>query len=125
MEVLVRSMAAFLDHSEVLEFTDVACSIVSEFFFYPLLICDIMEFVTGQIYRGETVEDKVSLVLFVIVNFETIVLVYITRLLLLGGIIYNVHEHRKSPVREHWKLSSYSKNALCFQDFFVHVVGQI
>ena len=90
MEVLVWSMAAFLNHSEALEFTDVACSIVSEFFFYPFLISDIMEFVTGQIYRGETVEDNVS---FVIVNFETIVLVYITRLLLLGGIIYNVHEH--------------------------------
>ena len=104
----------------------------TELLLYPLLICDLFEFIIGDGYEGEKVEDRISFALFILSLLALVLYVYFARILILIGMIYNVHKQRQPFVQETVVRQRYSydgtiaKGALYFQGFFfIHVLGQM
>lgn len=113
-------------------FSDFARILLAEIILYPLLVCDLFELITGDGYRGESVEDRVSFALFILSSISLILYVYIAHILILIGTIYNVHKQRQPIVKEaevrqqHKYDRSIAKGALYFQGFFfIHTLGQM
>ena len=99
---------------------------IAELILYPLLICDMLEFVTGQGWKNETATDRLGFVLFVISSGALVVYVYIVRLLILSGMIYHVQKGRKSKKSEGGDGQIYGASAFWFQFYFyIHVFGQM
>ena len=97
---------------------DVLRTFISEAIFYPLLICDIFEFITARGWRLETPEERVSFALFVISAFAIILYAYVARIALLCITIYNVQKRRRA--------SENVRTGLAFQIYFaVHVFLQM
>lgn len=97
---------------------DVLRTFISEAIFYPLLICDIFEFITARGWRLETQEERVSFALFVISVFAIILYAYVARIALLCITIYNVQKRR-------WA-SENVRTGLVLQIYFaVHVFLQM
>ena len=113
-------------------FSNFARILLAEIMLYPLLVCDFFELITGDGYKGESVEDRVSFALFILSSISLILYVYITCILILIGTIYNVHKQRQPIVKEaevrqqHKYNKSIAKDALYFQGFFfIHTLGQM
>ena len=113
-------------------FSDFARILLAEIILYPLLVCDLFELTTGDGYKGESVEDRVSFALFILSSISLILYVYIARILILIGTIYNVHKQRQPIIKEaevcqqHKYDKSIAKGALYFQGFFfIHTLGQM
>ena len=107
--------------------------LLTELILYPLLICNISQFIIGDGYKGEKIEDRVSLALFALSLLALFLYVYFARILILIGMIYSVHKLRQQLAqvtdagsnRQH-NYSSIAKDALCYQlFFFLHVLGQM
>lgn len=64
--------------------------------FYPLFICDIIEFIVdkGYEFRAENGEDVSNLFLFFHSSISLVFYVYILRLILLISMIYHLHKKR-------------------------------
>ena len=99
---------------------------IAELILYPLLICDMLEFITGQGWKNETATDRLGFVLFVISSGALVVYVYIVRLLILFGMIYHIQKGRKSKKSEGGDGQIYGASAFWFQlYFYIHVFGQM
>lgn len=116
------------------------CKTISDFFrillaeviLYPLLVCDLFEVITGDVYNGDTAEDRVSFALFILSSLALILYVYIARVFILIAMIINVHKQRQPIVKEadvckrHKYDRSIAIGALWFQGFFlIHTLGQM
>ena len=106
--------------------------LLAEIILYPLLVCDLFEVITGDGYKGESVEDRVSFALFILSSIALVLYVYVARILILIGMIYNVHKQRQPLIKEaefcqrHKYDMSIAKGALYFQGFFfIHTLGQM
>ena len=107
---------------------DIGRMILAELIFYPLLICDIFEVVTGEAYRFSNAEDGISFVLFAISLGLMLFYVYIVRIIIL--IAANYHSQKK---RHHSSVEAAEnfdptirRSALYFQVYFIiHVFGQM
>ena len=98
---------------------------IAELILYPLLICDMLEFITGQGWKNESATDRLGFALFVISSGGLVVYVYIVRLLILFGMIYHVKKGR-SIKQEESDSGGDSASAFWFQlYFYIHVFGQM
>ena len=105
---------------------DIGRMILAELFFYPLLICDIFEVITGEAYRFSSVEDGISFFLFVISLGLVLFYVYIVRIIILIVANYHSQKHRQSTDNDENVDPTIRKSALFFQIYFViHVFGQM
>ena len=106
---------------------DIGRMILAELIFYPLLICDIFEVITGKAYHFNNVEDGVSFVLFAISLGLLFFYVYIVRIIVLIAAIYHSQKSRSPPSIEGSDFDpSIKKSALYFQSYFIiHVLAQM
>ena len=113
---------------------DVARLILTELIFYPLLICNIFELITGRSYLFYNAQDGVGFFLFVISLALQGFFVYIVRSYIL--ILANHHSQKKhSPpdkidIKEAIERVDYDptiqRSALYFQNYFVfHAIAQM
>ena len=104
---------------------------IAELILYPLLICNMLEFITGQGWKNESATDRLGFALFVISSGGLVVYVYIVRLFILLGMIYHVTKRRTTKPEESNKpeetdSGGYSVSAFWFQlYFYIHVFGQM
>ena len=98
---------------------------IAELILYPLLICDMFEFITGQGWKNETATDRLGFALFIVSSGALVVYVYIVRLLIVFGMMYRVQKGRKlKKVSDHDE--AYSASAIWVQlYFYIHVLGQM
>ena len=108
--------------------------LLSELLFYPLLICDIFEVVTGKAYLFSNITDGISFTLFGISSLSLLFYVYIVRIIILiVGIIHS--EKKRKPQNKDEKETqtqfpdydpAIRKAAKYFQIYFVcHVAAQM
>ena len=94
---------------------------IAELILYPLLVCDMFEFITGQGWKN----DRLGFALFIVSSGALVVYVYIVRLLILFGMIYHVQKRQK-PEESSDPYQTYSTSAIWFQlYFYLHVFGQM
>ena len=75
---------------------DIVRTLVSEAIFYPLLICDLFEFITGRGYEVSNASDHLSLVLFLLSCLGIFLYVYLARIMVLCSVVVNVHKKRQT-----------------------------
>lgn len=108
--------------------------LLSELLFYPLLICDIFEVITGKAYLFSNVTDGISFTLFAISSVSLFFFVYIVRIIIL--IVANIHSQRerKPETKDEKETQSQfpdydpaiRKAAKYFQCYFIyHVAAQM
>ena len=107
---------------------DIGRMILAELIFYPLLICDIFEVVTGEAYHFSNAEDGISFVLFAISLGLVLFYVYIVRIIIL--IAANYHSQKRRPPLSNETPDKIDptirRSALYFQIYFIiHVFGQM
>lgn len=139
---------------DILKGWDVIRVLVNELLFYPLLICDLIEFIVDKGYRfqAENGEDVLSIFLFFHSSISLIFYVYILRLILLISMIYHLHKKRTLSPKQKKLITEVTtsrgqdidpptkqqesnddgldpkiaRNAMKFQGYFVyHVAGQM
>jgi hypothetical protein len=74
---------------------DIVRTLASEAIFYPLLICDLFEFITGRGYEVSNASDRLSLVLFLLSCLGIFLYVYLARIMVLCSMVVNVHKKRQ------------------------------
>lgn len=100
---------------------DIIRTLLSEAVFYPLLICDLFEFITGKGYEVNSATDRLSLVLFLLSCLGIFLYVYLARILVLYGVVVTVHKKRKAM-----RQNQDDPTGLYIQIYFaVHVVMQM
>ena len=108
--------------------------LLSELLFYPLLICDIFEVVTGEAYQFSNVTDGISFTLFAISSASLLFYVYIVRIIILiVGIIHSEKKRKPETKDEKETETQYPdydpairKAAKYFQIYFIyHVAAQM
>lgn len=104
---------------------DLIRMLYSELLFYPLLICDIFEVVTGKAYLFNNVRDGISFTLFALSSLSLFFYVYVVRLIIL--IVANIHSQRERRPKPNEKVSDYNpairKAAKYFQCYFIYHVA--
>ena len=73
--------------------------IVTELILYPLLICDIFEVTTGKGFEPDTAGDRLGIFLFVVSCIYFVLYVYVARIVVLCGMIWNISTVR-TPEKE-------------------------
>ena len=114
------------------EVSDVVRMLASELILYPLLVCDMFDFITGKPWEDLKLENIICMILFSLSLLAMVLYVYVLRIVILGYLIKFVHQQRK-PVSKnpaYWQKYDYdpniSKSALYFQIyFFIHIIGQM
>lgn len=107
---------------------DMGRMVLAELLFYPLLICDIIEVITGKAYQFSDAQNGIGFVLFVISLILVFLYVYVIRLTIVIIAIYHSQKKRSHPSEETpEKLDpTIKKSALYFQIYFaIHVFGQM
>ena len=121
-------------YSRCTDLFDVMRVILSELIFYPLLICDIFEVITGRGFEGDSSGDRLGIALFVISLISMILTVYVARIIVLVGVVIKASAIRtpKEAVKdpdlqeEIGYDPEFKKSALFYQaSFCVHVVLQM
>ena len=74
---------------------DIIRTLASEVIFYPLLICDLFEFITGRGYEVSNASDRLSLVLFLLSCLGIFLYVYVARIMVLCSVVVHVHKKRQ------------------------------
>lgn len=120
-------------HSCLKNTFDIIRLIIAEIIFYPLLICDIFEVITGQAHEGKGHIDRLSFSLFILSCISLILYIYVARIIVIICIIKNVMDAR-TPTTE-WKKNLPSqvrhdpiarRSALRYLVyFFIHMVLQM
>ena len=75
---------------------DIIRTLASEAIFYPLLMCDLFEFITGRGWMVSDATDRLSLVLFLLSCTGIFLYVYLARIMVLCSVVINVHKKRKA-----------------------------
>ena len=111
---------------------DIGRVVLTEMILVPLLLCDIFEVITGVPELANNPSNILGVILFAIGLLSLLFYVYIVRLIILGGIIYNVQSGHSAITDDPDELAkvnydpSFKRNALIFQIcFLIHVVGQM
>ena len=112
-------------YSRCTDLFDVMRVILSEMIFYPLLICDIFEVITGRRFEDDSSGDRLWFALFVISLISMVLTVYVARIVVLVGVVKNASAVRTPPkdiTDEDCRKSGYDqaikKSAVCYQGFF-------
>ena len=74
---------------------DIIRILASEAIFYPILICDLFEFIASKGYESGSHEARVSFALFLLSCTGVFLYVYLSRVLILASVVYNVYKQRK------------------------------
>ena len=101
---------------------DISRMIVSELIFYPLLICDIFEVITGKVYQFNNKEkDIISFILIIVSLILVLIFVYIVRIVIVVAANYH-SQKRRDEAEDH----NIRKSAFYFQGYFIfHVIAQM
>jgi hypothetical protein len=118
--------------------------LVSEAILYPLLVCDLIEFIVDKGYEVDEPSDIVNLILFILSSVSLIFYVYIVRLGVLIAMVIHLQKCRKLKPEQKKALAEWSAEnevitekgdeldpttatkARNFQIYFVfHVMGQM
>ena len=76
------------------EYSDIVRNIVTELIFYPLLICNMFDFIVSGSYRRQDSAEKINFSLFVVGGFYLVLSVYIARFFM---ITFSLMSLRKVP----------------------------
>ena len=120
-------------YSRCTDLFDVMRVILSELIFYPLLICDVFEVITGRGFEGDSSGDRLGIALFVISLISMVLTVYVARIVVLVGVVINASAVRTLPKdiadkdRQESGYDQVIKNsAVYYQSFFcVYVILQM
>ena len=112
--------------------SDTVRMLATELLIYPLLVCDMFEFIIAKPWKNPEPVDIIGMLLFVFSLIALVLYVYVIRVVILGYLIKYVHKLRK-PRRDdqaYWDKCGYdpsiSNSAVKFQAyFFLHIVGQM
>lgn len=101
----------------------------AELIFYPLLICDLFELITGEAYLFDSSGDGISFFLFCISLLLLLFFVYIVRIVILIAANYHSQKKRTPQLNNEQDIDldpSIRRSALYFQVYFVfHVIAQM
>lgn len=95
-------------------------NIASEALLYPLLICDLFDFIVGGVFRNKTRSDQLNFSLFVVGGFYLILSVYIMRMFLIIG---SLSKLLKLPSTS--QSNSLQENVRLLKWFAVHILFQV
>lgn len=96
-------------------------NIVSEALLYPLLICDLFDFIVGGVFRNISTDDRLNFTLFVVGSLYLILSVYIMRMFLIIGSLVSLSRLPKMP-----NASGYQGNNIRLLKWFsIHIFFQI
>jgi len=104
---------------QVGEWLELARNIASELLIYPLLICDLFDFIVGGSLRSETDADRINFSLFIVDGFYLVVSVYFMRMFMVIGSIINLI---RIPINASNSRRSYLRLIVWFA---VHVLAQV
>ena len=105
---------------------DIVRMLLAEALIYPLIICDILEVVSGKSYEGKSSTDHLSFSLFILSCFSFVLYVFIARIVILLGIIRKTHRARNRHTSALTHEKTYSRSALAYQMvFFFHLIFQM
>ena len=96
-------------------------NIVSEAILYPLLICDLFDFIVGGVFRNISTEDHLNFTLFVVGSLYLILAVYIMRIFTITGILFSFRRMPKMPNSS----GSRRNNIKLLKWFSIHILFQI
>ena len=96
-------------------------NIVSEAILYPLLICDLFDFIVGGVFRNISTDDHLNFTLFVVGGLYLILAVYIMRMFLIVGSILSLSRIPTMPNAS----GSQGNNVRLLRWFSVHILFQI
>ena len=104
---------------QVGEWLELVRSIATELLLYPLLICDLFDFIVGGSLRRETSADQINFSLFVVGGFYLVVSVYFIRMFMVTGSVINL---LRIPINASKSRKSYLRLIVWFA---VHVLTQV
>ena len=104
---------------------DIIRTLASEAIFYPLLICDLFEFITGKGYEVSNASDHLSLVLFLLSCLGIFLYVYLARIMVLCSVVVNVHKKRKTMRRNKDDPTGLYIQVYFAVHVFLHMIAQI
>jgi hypothetical protein len=123
---------------------DIGRILISEAILYPLLVCDLIEFIVDKDYEVDEPSDIVNLILFILSSVSLVFYVYIMRLGVLIAMIVHLQKCRKLKPEQQKALCEWSAEneittekgdeldpttatkARNFQVYFIfHVMGQM
>ena len=96
-------------------------NIISEAILYPLLICDLFDFIVGGVFRNISTEDHLNFTLFVIGSLYLILAVYIMRMFTIIGVIFSFRRIPEMPNSSQSRV----KNIQLLKWFSIHILFQI
>ena len=102
-------------------YSELVRNIVSEAILYPLLICDLFDFIVGGVFRNISTEDHLNFTLFVVGGLYLILAVYIMRMFTIAGILFSFHKLPEMPNSS----GSRVNNIRLLRWFSVHILFQI
>ena len=94
-------------------------NIVSELLLYPLLICDMFDFVASASYRQRDSGEKINFSLFIAGGFYLVLSVYIARMLMIA---FSLLSLRRIPSSKLHTQQTYVK---LMTKFGIHILGQL
>ena len=78
------------------EYSDLLRNIVSELIFYPLLICDMFDFIVSGSYRRQDSAENINFSLFVVGGFYLVLSVYIARFFMIAFSLVSLRKVQQS-----------------------------
>ena len=94
-------------------------NIVSELILYPLLICDMFDFIATESFRRQDSGEKINFSLFIVGGFYLVLSVYIARMLMIALSLFSL---RRIPSSSSHTQQSYVKLMI---KFGIHILGQL
>lgn len=98
---------------------EVIRNVVSELLLYPLLICDMFDFIVTGSFRRTDSGEKINFSLFVVGGFYLVLSVYLARMLMIA---FSLHSLRRLPQSASHTQKTYVNMMI---KFGVHVMGQM
>ena len=108
------------------KYTDIVRMLLAEALIYPLIVCDLFEIVTGKGFKGRTVTDHISFTLLILSGLSFVLYVFVTRIVILGGMIVKIQRARMRKTFKQSYKETYSISALFYQlAFLFHLLFQM
>ena len=96
-------------------------NITSEAILYPLLICDLFDFIVGGVFRNISVDDNLNFTLFVIGSLYLVLAVYVMRMFLIIGSLISLSRLPALPNSS----GSQGNNIRLLKWFALHILFQV
>ena len=94
-------------------------NIVTELILYPLLICDMFDFISFGSYRRRDMGEKINFSLFIVGGFYLVLSVYLARMLMIAFSLYSL---RRIPKSANHTQPNYVNT---MTKFSIHILGQL